>query len=352
MIVRSVQPLLQTLAFKAKFSTAMPLPNLLLGTVPFLPFISLHTYHVLSSNRNSIFTACNVYISEGKNAELLSRLESVAATTTAATALANVFVDQPYHRTNFTLLSRSPESLAQTAVTLSLAALAALDLRSHAATHPRLGVVDHISCHPLSSHPDHLLSAASTARSIAQKLGHSGIPSFLYGAAHPAQTQLVDIRRGLGYFSASKPGGKIWSGAPPAMKETSNINRNSTQLPVVPEYGPSVADPRAGVSCIGAVPWMMNLNVLVDSGDMRAVREMAREVSERGGGLAGVQAMALQHEKGIEVACNLLRPLEVDAGVVEREIRRLAGKKDLKVLDAYCTGKTVEELERIGIEKL
>ena len=136
------------------------------------------------------------------------------------------------------------------------------------------------------------------------------------------------------------------------MKETSNINRNSTQLPVLPEYGPSVADPRAGVSCIGAVPWMTNLNVLVDSGDMRAVREMAREVSERGGGLAGVQAMALQHEKGIEVACNLLRPLEVDAGVVEREIRRLAGKKDLKVLDAYCTGKTVEELERIGIEKL
>jgi acetyl-CoA acetyltransferase len=38
----------------------------------------------------------------------------------------------------------------------------------------------------------------------------------------------------------------------------------------------------------------------------RAARAIAREVSERGGGLAAVEAMALQHSGLVEVACNLL----------------------------------------------
>ena len=42
-----------------------------------------------------------------------------------------------------------PPQLADAVVALSRAALRELDLRQHDATHPRLGIVDHISCQPV-----------------------------------------------------------------------------------------------------------------------------------------------------------------------------------------------------------
>lgn len=55
--------------------------------------------------------------------------------------------------------------LAAAAVALSDAALQALDLRQHDAAHPRLGVVDHISCQPVGSNAQ-LSEAADMAHSI------------------------------------------------------------------------------------------------------------------------------------------------------------------------------------------
>ena len=49
------------------------------------------------------------------------------------------------------VMSNACVQLAGAAVRLAQAALSVLDLRQHAATHPRLGVVDHISCHPLGA---------------------------------------------------------------------------------------------------------------------------------------------------------------------------------------------------------
>ncbi len=54
---------------------------------------------------------------------------------------------------------------------LARAALETIDLRSHAASHPRLGVVDHISCHPLGRDAA-LTAAAETARSIGLLAAH------------------------------------------------------------------------------------------------------------------------------------------------------------------------------------
>jgi glutamate formiminotransferase len=62
-------------------------------------------------------------------------------------------------------MSPSALQLAGAALLLARAALAVLDLRQHAATHPRLGTVDHISCHPLGAQAV-LQSAAEAARLI------------------------------------------------------------------------------------------------------------------------------------------------------------------------------------------
>ncbi|KAL4534716.1 hypothetical protein Ndes2526B_g05644 [Nannochloris sp. 'desiccata'] len=304
--------------------------------------------HAFITAQSNLLLACNVYISEGQSSDVISRLQTVASTATPVTSLANVFIDRPYNRSNFTLISRHSDALAEAVVSLSLAALSEIDLGQHSATHPRLGVVDHISCHPLShgKNPVDMDAAALTARTIALQLGEKhSLPSYLYGKAHPTEMQLADVRRQLGYFSASQTQGQIWDGA----IDSSNIRKD---LPLAPDYGPVLADPRAGVACIGAVPWIINLNVLLETHDMPAARAVAKAVSQRGGGMPGVQAMALQHDEGIEVACNLLAPNVNGPAAVEKEVQRLANERGLLVKRAYCTGRNVEEMIKLAEEIL
>jgi glutamate formiminotransferase len=93
--------------------------------------------------------------------------------------------------------------LAQAAVRIALEALGRLDLRSHTATHPRLGVADHISCHPLGDGAA-LEDAAALAKAIAVQLatGPHQLPVYLYGSASNSNRSLAEVRRQLGERAA------------------------------------------------------------------------------------------------------------------------------------------------------
>lgn len=69
--------------------------------------------------------------------------------------------------------------LASAAVRLAQAALRVVDLRRHAATHPRLGVVDHVLCSPLGSSDasQAVQAAAAIARTLAG--GDPPVPVYL-----------------------------------------------------------------------------------------------------------------------------------------------------------------------------
>lgn len=88
-----------------------------------------------------------------------------------------------------------------------------------------------------------------------------------------------------GYFGFDNARNHSWQGA---------IASGLTHFP--PDLGPSQVDPSKGVITIGAVPWIINFNVPVVTGDMAAARRIARAVSERGGGLKGVE---VRREKGV-----------------------------------------------------
>ena len=108
-------------------------------------------------------------------------------------ALLQTFTDGPYNRTSYTLAARTPllvcclgqqqlwqavaglctrcrqpAQLAGAVAALARHALAVLDFRQHTASHPRLGTVDHISCHPLGCKD---LGALQEAASAAQQIG-------------------------------------------------------------------------------------------------------------------------------------------------------------------------------------
>lgn len=284
----------------------------------------------------SLLAACHVYVSEGRNHALLQDLWSTV-TAVPNSLLANVFVDTPYHRSNFTLLSQTPTGLASAAVTLAHAALQAVDLRTHEASHPRLGAVDHISCHPLVPGPAGMALAVQAARSIAQQLGTgaAAVPVFLYGEAHPQHAALADVRRALGYFADAKTG--QWAGA---------LEAPGT-LPIAPSFGPAVPADASGVCCVGAVPWVLNYNILLDTHDMAAAKQAARAVSQRAGGLPSVQAMALQHAEGVEVACNLLDVERVPPEAVEAAVGEAAAAVGVGVVRSYRIGKSPQQLEEM-----
>ncbi|XP_021779529.2 formiminotransferase N-terminal subdomain-containing protein isoform X1 [Papio anubis] len=57
---------------------------------------------------------------------------------------------------------------------------------------------------------------------------------------------------------------------------------------------------------VGASPYVMNCNIIIDSEDMSAGREIASAIrGSNANGLKGVQAMAFPHEGKIEIACNV-----------------------------------------------
>ena len=74
-------------------------------------------------------------------------------------------------------------------------------------------------------------------------------------------------------------------------------------LKLAPDYGPDQARPSHGVSLVGSGLWVTNYNVLLLTRELRRAQQISTLLSERGGGLLGVQAMALPHQDGALPVC-------------------------------------------------
>lgn len=120
-----------------------------------------------------------------------------------------------------------------------------------------------------------------------------------------------------------------------------------------PDYGPKSAPPESGIVVVGACPWVMNYNVPLASDNLEAAKLIARKVSERGGGLARVQAMALLHgDNCIEIACNLLDMEVSGPDVVQNLVSDLATVEEIRVHPGYLTGYSEDEILQLAMKKL
>ncbi|XP_018856989.1 formimidoyltransferase-cyclodeaminase-like isoform X2 [Juglans regia] len=285
-----------------------------------------------------MLACCKVYISESRNRVALETIERAAKLFPEA-AIINKFEDETYNRVGYTLASKlhpkpsyEPCPLRTAVLAMVKAAFETIDLELHCGSHPRLGVVDHICFHPLAYAS--LDQTAGVAKSLAADIGcRMQVPTFLYGAAHEEGRTLDSIRRELGYFKPNSSGTQ-WAGGP-----------RSESLLLKPDGGPAHMSGEQGVVVIGATPWVDNYNVPVFSADITALRRIAKRVSERGGGLPSVQAMALAHGEDVtEVACNLLEPSKVGGDKVQQEVERLAREEGMVVGKGYFTDLSQEEI--------
>ncbi|KAG2547676.1 hypothetical protein PVAP13_9KG115300 [Panicum virgatum] len=188
------------------------------------------------------------------------------------------------------------------------AAFSAINLELHSGAHPRMGVNDDLSFHPLGQAT--MEDAASLAKQLASDIGNDfQVPVFLYAAAHPTGKSVGAIRRELGYYRPNHMGNQ-WSGA----------------------------------TTVGATPFLEGYNVPVLSKDVATVRRITRRLSGRGGGLPTVQALALLHgDDCTEIAC-LLDPDHVSAYQVQTVVEQIAAEQGLEVEKGYFTDLTKDRM--------
>lgn len=124
-----------------------------------------------------ILACCKLYISESRNKLALESIERAAKLFPEA-AVVNKFEDVTYNRVGYTVVSKLPpkpsgdaSALANTVFSMVKAAFENIDLQMHSGSHPRLGVVDHICFHPLSSAS--LDQVAGIAKSFGSVVGSS-----------------------------------------------------------------------------------------------------------------------------------------------------------------------------------
>ncbi|CAL6275667.1 unnamed protein product [Bathycoccus prasinos] len=345
--------------------------------------------------------ACVVYVSEGRRMDVLKAIESVALSkritkpnemtktkrddddetyNNNAVKLVKTFIDEPYNRTGFTFAVRTDDDFDDavnggdnnTFVVLDgkanneqrkkkvsrliankvheVATSAFMEIGSfkkHSATHPRLGIVDHVSVHPIGTCDMDV--AKEAARAVGRRFGDElGVNAYMYGHAtmvkggdggiggeasaksgrekdtesNRGRRELAEIRRKLGYFSANGEN-ETWVGA-------SDVYNRMQKWEVKPDFGSSEKSDveEKGVCCVGAVPFVVNYNVpmiceLSDESQAKLALDLGKQIAKRvsqrneSDGLPNVQSMALMrttttspslrnNKLKIEIACNLL----------------------------------------------
>lgn len=239
--------------------------------------------------------ACMLNVSEGRNLALVEKIAQSALRAVnnpekkslvdgwkINAAVLNIFQDFDYNRSVITIVAgqdnigASVEAACKTAYEL-------IDLSQQEGVHPRLGAVDLVPLHPISENMS-LQTLGTVAKDLAHNITTSvpGTSVFMFGAADSEGRGLVERRKEVCWFK--KP------------VQYASLKHDLGRVPSA----------RYGLTGVGAIPYMMNVNVTLDTQDVALGRRVAaaiRATSPRG--LPGVQSMAFPHEGKVEVACNV-----------------------------------------------
>ncbi|MEM9290751.1 MAG: glutamate formimidoyltransferase [Acidobacteriota bacterium] len=267
--------------------------------------------------------------SEGRRGEILRGLQESARGAPGVTLL-DSSADPDHHRSVFTLAGQA-QDLENCLFSLIRQAIETIDLRQHRGVHPRIGAVDVVPFVHLEDDTNPA-AAVPSARRLGERVAEGfETPVFLYGAAasHEGRPSLPQLRRG------GLPG----------------LRRRMIDGIHQPDFGPSRPHPTAGVAVIGARPFLIALNVILNADALPAARRIAKRVRESSGGLPALQALGLSLDargRG-QVSMNLLdyrrtSPAQAVAAVAECIANEAVDDGNLS-----RGGLQIEEVEIIGL---
>lgn len=192
----------------------------------------------------------------------------------------------PGYATNRTVVTfvGEPEAVMEAAYRSIMMAAAVIDMRKHKGEHPRIGATDVCPLIPIDNVT--MDECAGYARTLAERVGKSGIPVYCYEAAAftPNRRNLAVCRSG----------------------EYEGIEKKLADPQWKPDFGPSSYSEsvaRSGISVIGARDFLVAINFNLNTTSTRRANAVAFDVREKGrkmregGSLTG---KVLLDEKGNE----------------------------------------------------
>lgn len=300
-------------------------------------------------------------VSEGRRPAVFDRLVAALTGHPGATLL-DASRDPDHNRSVFTLAGDAA-GLRAALLALYGVALAEIDLGRHRGVHPRVGAVDVVPFVALGDTPR--AAAVAAARDLAREVAaRFDLPVYLYeeAASSPHRRLLAGLRRGgpedlaarlaasLAVPAAAPPAP---SAAPPARSPAAPgapASGSATAPPDwLPDFGPPRLHPTAGATAIGARPFLVAANAVLDSGEAAVARAVARAVRESGGGLPGVRALGLLlASRGlVQVSMNLVDVARTPPAVAFAAVAREAARHGARVVERELIG-LVPEAALVG----
>jgi glutamate formiminotransferase len=229
------------------------------------------------------------------------------------------YSSDPSHNRSVLTLAGEAEPLKAAVLALFEQAVAAVDLRTHAGEHPRLGAVDVVPFVPIEgvTMTECVVLANETAKAVAERFG---IPIYLYeeAATDPARRNLEDIRRG----------------------EFEGLAEKMQQPEWTPDFGPAAPHPSAGASVIGARMPLIAYNINLATDRLDVARKIAAGIRHSSGGFRFVKAMgiALEDRGIVQVSMNLTNFEKTPIFRVFEVVKREAARYGVSVLESEIVG--------------
>jgi len=280
----------------------------------------------------------HVQVSEGRDLDVLSDLVKASESGGGSSPrVLDSYVSESANKSSYTL-GGPAEGLAGGVLRMCREALDRVEWNQSrgGASHPRTGVVDVVTVHPIPgcSRSGGMDDAVGVARKVGEELAHGGkgklqVPVYLFGEASATKRDLSSIRRSLGFFKRGYLGfgwcGTTGKRAVPALTPAGWAPDEAPGLP-----GPGGAFPihsALGVALVGALPFSMYLNIPLCTNDYTVASAICKAVSEKGGGLPGVNALALPGPDGVlEVSCILRDPTGDNGGAMSADVEVLVAQ--------------------------
>ncbi len=199
------------------------------------------------------------------------------------------------HNRTVTAFSGDEEVLTNTIVRLAMEAFDSIDLTRHVGVHPRIGALDvcpFVICKPDRRPADiQLMNALAVAEKTADLLaGMFDLPVFLYEKSERGrhEADLPSLRKGG--FGAL------------------------LERELKPDFGPSRAHLRLGMTVLGVRDFLIALNVNLEGEDLEIAKKLARQIrqlrTEGDARFLGVRALGLPltSRKLTQISLNLTLP--------------------------------------------
>jgi glutamate formiminotransferase len=265
-------------------------------------------------NQRALFEAVPNF-SEGRD---LAKVERIAGRVRAVPGVRvlGLTSDADHNRSVLTLAGEE-EPLFEAASELAQACAEEIDLSTQTGEHPRVGSLDVLPFVPLEGAT--LGDATRLARRAGERIARIGFGVYLYEAAAtaPHRQNLAEIRRGGYEGLAARAGEEDWK----------------------PDFGPAALDAALGAVVVGARPFLVAYNAMLDTGDVEVAREISARLRERDGGMPGVKAIGLSVAGKAQVSMNLVDLSKTSLPAAVERVRELAAER----------GASVESTELIGL---